>query len=60
MDKDRRPPQESAAERKADMRALDRNERAAETGWADRAMKDALEDDEVREALNLHSRGERP
>ncbi|MBW7971181.1 hypothetical protein [Bradyrhizobium sp. BR 10289] len=60
MDKDRRLPRESATERKADMPTGDRVEGAPETGWADHAIKDALEDDEVREALKLHRRGKRP
>ncbi|MCA1526513.1 hypothetical protein [Bradyrhizobium yuanmingense] len=54
MDKDRRPPQESSAENETD---VPRPNRDIDSRWDDHAMKDVLEDDEVREAINLGSRG---
>ena len=59
MDKDGQAAQKSAAEQKVERRAPDRGERVAETELVDRAIKDAVEDDEVREALNLRGRNKR-
>ncbi|KYK48543.1 hypothetical protein A1D31_02285 [Bradyrhizobium liaoningense] len=49
----------SVAERKAELPAPDRNAQIPETGPADRAIRDALEDDEVRQALGVHRRNKR-
>ncbi|MBR0955839.1 hypothetical protein [Bradyrhizobium japonicum] len=58
MDKDAQAAKKSVAERKAEVPVPDRDAPVdapvPETGPADRAIKDALEDDEVREALGLH------
>ncbi|MDA9420682.1 MULTISPECIES: hypothetical protein [Bradyrhizobium] len=64
MDKDGQAAKKSAAERKAAVPAPDRDASVdapvLETRPADRAIKDALEDDEVREALGLYRRDKRP
>jgi hypothetical protein len=59
MDKDGQAAKKSMAGRKAEVPVSDRNSRLLETGPADRAIKDALEDDEVREALGAHRRDKR-
>ncbi|RXH29371.1 hypothetical protein XH99_02255 [Bradyrhizobium nanningense] len=59
MDKDSQAAKKSMAERKAEVPVPDRNSRLLETGPADRAIKDALEDDEVREALGVQGRDKR-
>lgn len=59
MDKDGQAAQKSVAERKAELPGPDRDARGLKTRSADRAINDALEDDEVRETLGLHRRDER-
>ncbi|PJG51232.1 hypothetical protein CVM73_31945 [Bradyrhizobium forestalis] len=59
MDKDAQAAKKSAAERKAEVPVPDRDAPVLKTRPADRALKDALEDDEVREALGLHHRDKR-
>lgn len=63
MEKDGQAAKKIAAERKAAVPAPDRDALVdapvLETGPADRAIKDALEDDEVREALGLYRRDKR-
>ena len=51
--------QESAAKQEAERPAPHRGGRVVETEPVDRAIKDAVEDDEVREALNLRGRNKR-
>ncbi|MEY9358720.1 hypothetical protein ABH994_001441 [Bradyrhizobium yuanmingense] len=61
MEKDGQAAQESVVQQKVDISAVHRGERVLETGRLDGAIKDALEDDEVREALELlHDRAKRP
>ncbi|MDN5001321.1 hypothetical protein ACFQZO_10540 [Bradyrhizobium sp. GCM10027634] len=60
MDKDGQAAQERATKQKEERLAPDRGKPAVEAGRLDRALKNALEDDEVREALNLHGQGRRP
>ncbi|WP_454649761.1 hypothetical protein [Bradyrhizobium liaoningense] len=64
MDKDGQAAKKSVAERKAEVPASDRDApvdaAVLETRQADRAIKDALEDDEVRQALGVHRRDKRP
>lgn len=60
MDDDRQVAQESVATQKVEVLASNRGEPALEARWLNRAIKDALEDDEVREALNRHSQGKHP
>jgi hypothetical protein len=45
---------ESVTKREAKARAVDRATGHTRTKQADRSVKDALEDDEVREVLKLH------
>ncbi|MDA9432307.1 hypothetical protein XH88_11105 [Bradyrhizobium sp. CCBAU 51627] len=59
MDKDGQAAQQSSVRRRAEAPAPDRGERLVETGLADRTIRDAVEDDEVREALNLRGRNKR-
>ncbi|RQH13578.1 hypothetical protein [Bradyrhizobium sp. RP6] len=60
MDQHGQAAKKSVAERKAEVPAPDRNAPVLETRPADRAIKDALEDDEVRQALGVHRRDKRP
>ncbi|MBH5390257.1 MULTISPECIES: hypothetical protein [Bradyrhizobium] len=55
MDKDG---QKSGAKRKAEVPAPERDAPVLETRPADRAIRDALEDDEVRQALGVHRRSD--
>ncbi|MCG2626699.1 hypothetical protein L6654_08700 [Bradyrhizobium sp. WYCCWR 13023] len=57
MNKNRQTAQESAAEQKPELPASNRDEQVIVTGQEDRAIKEALEDDEVREMLKLYNRG---
>ncbi|WP_448042095.1 hypothetical protein [Bradyrhizobium liaoningense] len=63
MDKDGQAAKKSVARRKADAPGRDRDAPVdapvLETRPADRAIKDALEDDEVRQALGIHRRDKR-
>lgn len=59
MSKDDQSAQGRIAKHKPEVPAPDRG-RVLETRQADRAIEDALEDDEVREALKLHHRSKRP
>jgi len=54
MGKNGQAAQESTAVPTEGMPAPDRGKRAVETSRPDPALKNALEDDEVREALKLH------
>ncbi|MBC9881151.1 hypothetical protein G8O24_27865 [Bradyrhizobium sp. INPA01-394B] len=54
MGKDGEAAHESAAVPKEEMLAPDHGKREVETNRSDRTLKNALEDDEVREALKLH------
>ncbi|MDX3968945.1 MAG: hypothetical protein QHD01_20435 [Bradyrhizobium sp.] len=64
MDKDGQAAKKSVARRKAEAPGPDRDAPVdapvLETRPADRAIKDALEDDEVRQALGVHRRDKRP
>jgi hypothetical protein len=60
MDKDGQAAKKSVTERKAEVPAPDRDAPVLETRPADRAIRDALEDDEVRQALGVHRRNKRP
>ena len=59
MDKNAQEAHQSAVKQKAEVPAPDRGERVVESRLVDRAIKDAVEDDEVREALNLRGRDKR-
>lgn len=59
MDQDGQAVKKSVAERKAEVPAPDRSAPVLETRPADRAIRDALEDDEVRQALGVHRRNKR-
>lgn len=54
MDRDAQAAKKSVAERKAEVPVPDRDAPVLKTRPADRAIRDALEDDQVREALGLH------
>ncbi|MET4724551.1 hypothetical protein ABIF63_008657 [Bradyrhizobium japonicum] len=60
MSKDDQGAPARIAKHEPELSAPDRGLGALETKQADRAIEDALEDDEVREALRLHQRGKRP
>jgi len=60
MNRNRQTAQESVAKQNVELPASHRDEQAVVTGQADRALEEALEDDEVREMLNLHNRGKHP
>ena len=60
MSKDDQIAQPRVATHEPKMPAPDRGLGVLETKRADRAIKDSLEDDEVREALKLHHQGKRP
>lgn len=57
MSKDDQRAPEGLAKHKPEVPAPDRGVGVLETRQADRAIKDALEDDEVREVLRLHHQG---
>ncbi|UVO34477.1 hypothetical protein KUL72_23635 [Bradyrhizobium arachidis] len=59
MDKDGQAAQQSAVKQRSEVAAPDRGKPVVETGLADRAIRDAVEDDAVREALNLRGRDKR-
>lgn len=60
MDRNRQAAQEHAAKQKVEMPASNRGEPAIVIGQVERAIKEALEDDDVREMLSLHNGGKRP
>jgi hypothetical protein len=60
MSKDDQRAQARVAKHEPEVPAPDRGAGALETKQADRAIEDAIEDDEVREILKLHHRGKRP
>ncbi|MDA9506443.1 hypothetical protein XI09_17740 [Bradyrhizobium sp. CCBAU 11386] len=60
MSKNDQRAQEHLAKHEPKVPAPDRGAGVLERKQADRAIKDALEDDDVREAVRLHHRGKRP
>ncbi|WP_407187632.1 hypothetical protein [Bradyrhizobium centrosematis] len=54
------PAQAGVTKQTSEIPAPERGEPVADARQADRALRDALEDDEVREALDLHRRTTRP
>lgn len=60
MSKNDQKAQERLAKHEPKVPAPDRGGGVLETKQVDRAIKDALEDDEVRETLRLHHRDKRP
>jgi hypothetical protein len=60
MSMDDQKAQERSAKHEPKVPASGQGGGVLETKQADQAIKDALEDDEVRETLGLHRRGKRP